>query len=218
MIRVVCIGGWATTNNVWNQLKNILGTTYCVDCVPWQDVLCGRYTVENDSVYVGWSLGGMLVLDVAYKAKASILVATTAKITQDIGYPGARPEVLIEMEKGLNEDKKEVLRQFFAAALYPAVNRTQVEELLKDALDIPVEDLQLGLQYLQNKDLRKSLTRIQSPCTIIHSKNDAIVSFSCGQFLSEHISGAKFIACSGPGHAIPVTHPEIISSAIKTMA
>lgn len=216
MSDIVCIGGWATTQNVWKPFIDCLGPGYKVTCVPWQDVLHRRHTVQNHALYIGWSLGGMLVLDVAARARACILVATTARITVDHGYIGTPLEVLLEMRNGLVKDKTAVLKRFFAASMFPTLNQKSIAMLLREADSIPVVELQRGLTYLIETDLRISLSRMKTPCTILHSQEDKIIPFSSGNFLAEHIPGAQIIACSGPGHAIPVSHPEMVASIVRS--
>jgi pimeloyl-[acyl-carrier protein] methyl ester esterase len=170
----------------------------------WLVNYLGNLTLEDTAV-VGWSLGGMLLLEalaeMAGPPAALVLVAVSAVFCQHLGHPlGQPPAAVRALRRALVTDPRRVLRDFALDCLAPG------EEVFQDevaTLFMPPEtgaDLARGLDYLLHQDLRPLLPRISGPLTIIQGDRDRIVPLNQAEFLHRHLPGASLVILPGAGH------------------
>lgn len=219
MTPLLFISGWATTSSVWDTTLSHLNYPL-VYHLPWQSFLKEKPAfLPRPPICIGWSLGGMLALQLAVSIPLSglVLVSSTARITEDRDYKGANPAVLEAMEQGLLQNKKKSLQAFFNGSLFSIVNNQLCERLLDTAMTLPTEDLIAGLRYLASTDLRPLLSSITTPCRIIHSRQDSIISYESSSYLADHIHESSLRTLDGHGHALPVTQGPVIASEIQAL-
>lgn len=63
-------------------------------------------------------------------------------------------------------------------------------------------------------DVRKQLYKIQCPCLIVGSEEDAITPLSHQRLLHEHIKGSQLVVVPGSGHASMYEKPMLFSSLV----
>ncbi len=157
---------------------------------------------------MGWSLGGMLLLEalgqIAGPAPAAtVLVGVAPVFCQRPGHPWGQPVASVRaMRLGLRSDPTRVLTGFLASCLAPG------EESFRDeaaaGFDFTADPAHLallsqGLDYLRDKDLCGLLPHLPGPVAIIQGQQDGIVDPAQAQFLREHLPERVCISCRAPG-------------------
>jgi pimeloyl-ACP methyl ester carboxylesterase len=189
--------------------------------VPWLlDYL--RKLSLTETLLVGWSLGGMLLLEALMaeplKPAGLVLVATPASFCQRPDHPYGQPKIQVRgLRRKLREDSRRVLADFACRCLAPGESQFQ-EEILQDFQ--PQEngaDLAAGLDYLLHTDLRPRLSHVQARALILQGDKDDIVPPAQAEVLRDYLNDAQVAVIPGAGHAPFLTRPEKVYGLMKEM-
>ena len=158
----------------------------------------------------GWSLGGLLAMQVAALApqriKRLIIVGGTPSFTQRADWPHAQPAGLLSLFSTAVAQDAEAALQRFAALLNQGDTQARMigRTLLKPLLDAPLPDtvtLLAGLDWLRDVDLRPQLARITMPTQLIHGENDPLMPLPAVRWLQENLPDARLDIMPGAAHA-----------------
>jgi pimeloyl-[acyl-carrier protein] methyl ester esterase len=226
MKTLVFLHGWGTTGNIWRRQVEafsgldiaVLTPTFPAWGVPW---LVG-YLQElplAETVLVGWSLGGMLLLEALgqglVRPGGLVLVATPASFCARPDHPCGQPRAVVRaLRRTVREDPHRGLADFAGRCLAPGEVNFQ-EEILQDFQ--PQEngaDLAAGLDYLINTDLRPKLSRIPSRALIIQGDQDNIVPPAQAEALRHYLIDARMVRIPGAGHAPFLTQAEAFNEVV----
>ena len=128
--------------------------------------------VPQGAAVLGWSLGGMVALELARSRPgdlaALVLIATTPCFLAREDWPaGMNPGVLDGFAAGLAGDYRRTLSNFLALQTWGDENATQALRSLRANLDAHGEPdpqaLTAGLDILRTADLREALSAIAIP-------------------------------------------------------
>jgi len=213
MKTLVFIHGWGTTGGVWRRqltgLENlgvkISAPTLPTWEVPWLiDYL--RALPLGQSVVVGWSLGGMLLLEALSRMGdipgAMVLVAAPASFCQRPDYPWGQPAAAVRaLRRTIRTDARRGLLDFAGRCLAPqeAVFKRDFFQEFQAGDNGP--HLTAGLDYLLSADLRPSLAGIRGKCFIVQGEKDAIVPPEQAEVLRRYWNGARLVRFPQAGHA-----------------
>jgi pimeloyl-[acyl-carrier protein] methyl ester esterase len=233
-IRTVIIAGWAQTEeslarlaasfygeiaSVYSLLRSERPQDHSPDAPSiYARALAARLAGKpSGATLVGWSMGGMVALETAIHfpvlVRQLILISTSAKFCSAPGYPhGVSPAVLRAMMQGLHRDRRETLERFFALVYSNDGSAEQRAEDLRQSLQLDLECLVHGLQYLRSVDLRSRLADVRVPVLIVHGGKDQVISWQAGRLLHEGISGSELLLLDEADHSLPVTAPELLAS------
>jgi pimeloyl-[acyl-carrier protein] methyl ester esterase len=233
-IRTVIIAGWAQTETCLARFTakfpgEITSVYSLLRCERPQDqppdipsiyarALAARLAGKScGATLVGWSMGGMVALEAAIHfpelVRQLILISTSARFCSAPGYPhGVSPAVLRAMMQGLRRDRRETLERFFALVYSNDGSAEQKAEDLRRSLQLDLECLVHGLQYLRSVDLRLQLADVRVPALIVHGGKDQVISRHAGRLLHERISGSELLLLDEADHSLPVTAPELLTS------
>ncbi len=188
----------------------------------------------------GWSLGGMLALEAAAALQARdpgriaglVLIASTARMCADEDWPGVEARAIKAMKLRLRKDAAGQLTDFAALSISAAPGTVQAAVVQSDmsttpamqaaayaqaGLEIPLPRLQAGLEYLLQKDLRPLLPALAGlPVVVLHGTADAVIPCASGWATAGQLPGAERMVLENAPHALPLTHPDAIISAIRT--
>lgn len=199
------VHGWATDDKIWQEIC-ASPSTYYYDAPQFPDFnhladsflkFHGR-SGQQGAVLIGWSLGGMLSLQLAYhfpaQIKKVILVASTACFTNQEDYTAGLPPVLVRrLLKKLRLDCRETQRDFYKL-MFSAEEQSDAQTFAASVAPlmygIPETTLADGLHYLLCTDLRPLLPQISAPCHVIHGLADDICPFEAGEYLAAHLPHA----------------------------
>jgi pimeloyl-ACP methyl ester carboxylesterase len=209
--QLVLLHGWGADGRIWQrQVMAFEGrTTVLTPTLPaWDTDLLADYLQKEphaDRVLVGWSLGGMLLIDTLSQLETSpdtvVLVAAAASFCRRPGYPwGLEPAVVRAMRRGLRNHPRRVLEDFAHSCLGPGEEAFRAEAAAHFEDTAYPENLAPGLDYLLHKDLRDRLPRLRVRIIIVQGDEDRIVPPAQAQFLRERIPGARLELLEGAGH------------------
>ena len=212
MTTLVFFHGWGASGQVWERQAAAFGLrmTILTPTVPvweagWFADFLGEMPLQ-DCLLVGWSLGGMLLLEALSRltgpAPAGLVLAgAAAAFTRRPDYPrGQPPAVVRAMRRALAADPQRLLAEFAEQCLAPGEGAmlSQAREAL--ASQAAPGTLAAGLDYLLNRDLRPRLGRLPAGTVIIQGQEDRIVPQAQGEFLQEQLPGARLNLLPGAGH------------------
>ena len=174
------------------------------------------------SLLVGWSLGGMLLLEAISRLTdpnpgGLVLVGVAPVFTRRPDYPwGQPPGVVRAMRRALGMNPAQVLAGFAHQCLAPgeAVFASQAQESF--AVPGAAGTLAAGLDYLQQCDLRPLLPRLPAGAVVIQGQSDRIVDPAQGRFLQEQLPGARFHLLPAAGHLPFLTQAVAFNGILET--
>jgi len=219
--------GWGQSARVWHGQREHFSQGWSVNMLnlpghggaadapasEWVNILQASLP-EEPCVLVGWSLGGMLAMQLAaafpQRIAGLVLVSTTPCFCNRPGWThGCPDEVFRDSESGVKENTAKAMIRFFALILHVLhgddLTRLEFNAIAKAAVDrthpASTDGLIHGLSLLRDLDLRNMLSDIDIPCLVMHGDQDAVVPLAAGEYLADHISGAALERFEGCGHA-----------------
>ena len=120
----------------------------------------------------------------------------------------ARREAMLALCKlGWGADNP-AYRQIFTNLYIPGGSATQADwfnEVQRQSAS-PENAVKLQ-QVLGDLDVRELLPRVRAPTLVFHARGDQAIPFSAGEYLAEHIPGAKFVPLEGQNHILLENEP-----------
>jgi pimeloyl-[acyl-carrier protein] methyl ester esterase len=171
--------------------------------------------VPRGAAVLGWSLGGMIALELARQAprlvSSLVLVASTPKFVCGDGWEhGMRRDALDEFARGLTVDYRRTVHSFLALQAQGDERSAQALRLLRRRLDShgPPDPraLESGLSILRTSDLRDILPGILLPALVISGSHDRLTPPEAGQALAAALPQARFHRIERCGHAPFLSH------------
>jgi pimeloyl-[acyl-carrier protein] methyl ester esterase len=212
MTTLVFFHGWGASGRVWERQVAAFGhrMTVLTPTVPvweagWVSDFLGELPLQ-DCLLVGWSLGGMLLLETLSRLTnpspgGLVLVGVPAVFTRRPDYPwGQPPAVVRAMRRTLMENPRQVLEAFADQCLAPG--EAALASQAREAFAAPTEaaSLAAGLDYLLTQDLRPLLPSLPAGAVVIQGQEDRIVPPGQGRFLKEQLDKARLNLLPGAGH------------------
>lgn len=212
MTTLVLLHGWGTTGAVWQRQADFfanLGTRVLTPTFPvWEARWLAAYLKElplAETVLVGWSLGGMLLLEALseepQRSAALVLVATPARFCQGPDHRWGQPAGVVRaLRRALHHDPQRVLADFARRCLAPEEMPFREEAQVVFSSPNQGSLLAAGLDYLLHTDLRPRLSRVPPGALILQGEADAIVPPDQALVLKEYLSGARVVKFPQTGH------------------
>ncbi|MHC4884404.1 MAG: alpha/beta fold hydrolase [Planctomycetota bacterium] len=218
MAPTICfVSGWSTTDAVWERVIARLPSSVSIVHRPWTEPL----TLSEGNgplILVGWSLGGMRALAATQQDSSSVagllLVGTSLAFCGGEGFPGTSTRVLKAMRLRLRKERRETLKDFAALCLAPGANDESAERMRTMASTFSDTELAVGLKALSELVLGDA--PLSMPGRVLHGSDDRVVPVDAGQFMTECL-GLDWQGVEGAGHALPLTHPDVIAAALMTL-
>jgi len=215
MTTLVFFHGWGASGRIWEGQVAAFGhrVTVLTPTVPvWEagwfsDFLRKlRKMPLRETLLVGWSLGGMLLLEALSgltdpSPGGLVLVGVAPVFTRRPDYPwGQPPAVVRAMRRALTENPQPVLAEFAEQCLAPGEAAFASQARQAFVSQAGPETLAAGLDYLLNQDLRPLFPGLPTGAVVIQGQEDRIVPPAQGEFLKEHLAGARLNLLPGAGH------------------
>jgi pimeloyl-[acyl-carrier protein] methyl ester esterase len=179
--------------------------------------------IPPGSLLLGWSLGGMIALELARQGELDIgglvLMATTPRFVADADWPhGIEPHVLEAFARGVRDDYERTVQDFLALQVLGAADpRSTLRALRSGVRSRPAPDpraLEVGLDILRSADLRAALGSIGLKTLVITGERDRLVHPGAGAVLAAALPRARLRRIAGSGHAPFLSHPAAVRDAL----
>jgi pimeloyl-[acyl-carrier protein] methyl ester esterase len=229
---LVLLHGWALHGGMWGPMVEALAERHRLHILdlpghgrsPWSPSIRSlgdmaaivHAALPERPTLLGWSLGGMLALEIArrwpQKVAALALVATTPRFVATPGWDhGMSPEVLDGFARSLAEDHRRTVQNFLSLQVRGDEHATSTLRRLRRELEAhgppKLDALAAGLAVLRETDLRGSLAAIDAPALVISGEYDRLTPPGAGAALASALCTAGFVSIPGSGHAPFISHP-----------
>lgn len=220
------IPGWGMGASVFAPTIEALGATHTrsielpasgLTLNDWAQQISA--TITPNSILCGWSLGGMLALELALQRPgviaALVLISTTPRFLADEHWPhGVTPRAFHAFEQLLQNDPPALLRQFITLQCMGDPHPRALARRLA-AHPPPSQNLATGLAILHDTDLRDTTQHITQPTLLIQGEADHITAPGACHWLQQHLPQARSQLISHAAHALPLSHPRETALAMR---
>lgn len=174
---------------------------------------------------LGWSLGGMLAMQIAAQrhvpVERLVLVGTTPRFTITDNWDSGLPATQVHaMARNLGRRFEATLGDFFALTFADEeIPRERMRTIRNfavrnSALPDPQVALDL-LRYLAVQDQRKLLSQLTVPVMVLHGALDRVSPVGAGRYLAEQCLNGICVELAGVGHAPFLSDPQRVADAIR---
>lgn len=233
---LVFLHGWGLNRAIWPQaLRQALadwdvryldlpgfGERTAVDAPEqlsaWTDALL--QDIPRGSIVIGWSLGGMLAIDLAdrypERVRALGLIASSPCFLGHDDWPGMKASVMNQFASALKADTALTIDRFLAIQAMGSITARHDVKLLREAVaSLPAPSLaalQGGLRILHAVDLRQRLPLLSQPVFGCFGRLDTLVPVAMLEPLQHLCPQGSFHVVAKASHAPFVSHPDEFSS------
>ena len=170
---------------------------------------------------IGWSMGGIVALETARAypdlLQRLVIIGGTARFSAGNDEPpGVSASVLRAMALGLRRTPDNVLVAYYAKVHAPQdVPMAEATARSQEIALLDREELLHGLDYLQRMDVRNGLEKQTVPTLVVHGREDRIVPWQAGAWLSRALAVSHWRCHEGLGHALPIQAPLLLAADIR---
>lgn len=226
---LILLHGWGMNSGIWNVVADELSqhfTLHLVDLPGYGDsqseqTLDFTQTAQllaaelPAGYWLGWSLGGLLAIQVALEnpkqVEALVTVASSAAFVEGSHWPGMKANVLALFAKGLAQDYRKTLERFLAIQTLGSPQAKEDIRVIRHELqqrpEPRLEQLELGLNWLRDIDLRERLGELTMPWLQIYGKLDSLVPKEA-MAAHQHYHEASQTLIPKAAHAPFISHPQ----------
>lgn len=241
-VTCVLVHGWAMNSAVWES---------CLPMLPdWLDViridLPGHGTmsevgvkciddyvqslvavITRPAIWVGWSLGGLAVLQLAkyYPERVAglFMVASNPCFVRKPGWQTAvEQEVFRQFAESLEQDVELTVKRFLALQVKGSSDAMKtvrsLQQSLKQRGQPSIEALRLGLEILARTDYRSELALLDCPITWYLGGRDTLVPATVAEELTTLNPKIKTIIENEAAHAPFISHPDAFVQSLISFA
>jgi len=237
---LVLLHGWGMNRRIWDPLVEALQDRFRVHRVdlpghgesPWDASMAtlerwSRAVLEvapDGAVWVGWSLGGLVMLQAAsrepHRLRALVGIAATPCFVRRRDWRTAmQPGLLEQFSEQLAQDREATLGRFLALQFQGVEEGRSLSRKTRErlaALPAPQpEALATGLELLRKSDLRAVLGELELPLLWLLGEQDRLVPPVLADALSRLAPGVTIRRISGAGHAPFLSHPQQVAGSIR---
>jgi pimeloyl-[acyl-carrier protein] methyl ester esterase len=204
-ITLIDLPGFGVNNAVLPELYTLEQVSECIETV-----------LPDNSVLVGWSLGGLVAQHIAAfgscELKGLVTVASTPYFVQEQAWAGIRQDILAMFATQLSRSYDKTLERFLAIQAMGSDNpRQEVRDLkgqIKQYPDPSPTALAAGLDLLAEGDVRHALSKIKVPTLRLYGRRDTLVPVSAVDAIHAlHPQSDNVVLCQA-AHAPFMSHPE----------
>jgi len=240
---LVLLHGWAMSAAAFQELAGLLAENYRVlipdlpghgksspadqnDLVGLSDLLTDWLLSQSvePCVLVGWSLGGMLSLQIASDGKLPVerlaLIGSTPKFTigDDWSF-GLPPTQVRAMARNLKRQFETTLSEFFSLTFIGekiSIDRLRtIRNFAVRASSLPDQTVAFELlNMLAEQDQRDILTDIHIPAMVLHGELDQVSPVGAGRAMADMLPLSEFVPFPGIGHAPFLSKPHDVAASL----
>jgi pimeloyl-[acyl-carrier protein] methyl ester esterase len=234
---LVLMPGWATPAAVLRPWAQRLATRWRVTLVelpgqgvssePWPELdRLPRQLADAlpaGAIWLGWSLGGQLLLAAArHRAPAGLcLLSASPRFCAGPDWPhGVAPALLRAMREALPADPQRVLARFLGLlAGAGRDSRLAVRQLKQTVTEAPIDRAALaaGLAALAELDLREALPTLDVPTRWVSGGQDPLVPPEAVAWAAKQMPHARACMLPDAGHIPFLTHAAAVEAALADL-
>jgi malonyl-CoA O-methyltransferase len=232
---LVLLHGWGCNLEVWRSLLVLLR--------PWANITlldlpgCAPGAVAGEAprlsellarildcsperaVYVGWSLGGQLAIELAVRAPERVLAVVTLcsnpRFVAAGDWPGMGEEAFSTFHAAVQSDPVAALRRFDTLQVTGSRQPRRLRRLLQDLRRPSASGTLLaGLGWLETLDQRETLSLLRQPQLHLLAERDALVPSAVGAAIATRIVVgplAEIKLLRGASHLAPLEVPDDVA-------
>src|SRR5579875_1480586 len=212
---VLFVHGWTCNRTFWERQVVGLRDRFTAITVDLRAHGVPRIAI------VGWSLGGMVALELARRLGARVsalgLVGTTAGGLGDPANPLAQPQARAELAPRIAADFRGFIREFapslFKAGAASPLLPWALAQTQKTAPHVAAACFESVFDF----DARPFLGDLRVPTAVLHGRADALFPLAHAEHLAAHIPGARLVVFEESGHAPHLEEPEAFNAALATL-
>jgi pimeloyl-[acyl-carrier protein] methyl ester esterase len=236
---LVLIHGWGLHGGIWRELAATLACDYTVLSLDLpghgrsrERAMPARLAeltdqvaalVRGPAVWLGWSLGGLVALDLARRhaplVTRLVLTAATPRFVQAPDWSAAMtPKVFVEFAAGLGRDYRATVLRFLSLQAGGDAGRALIRRLRTELFAYGEPDplaLARGLGMLEHADLRGELKDILVPTLVVHGGLDRLCPPAAGEYLAAQLPDARLALLPGAGHAPFLSQPQRFGELVR---
>lgn len=237
MVNLILLHGWGCDSNTWQPILPALKKIAHVTALdlpgfgqsPALDNFSLVALLENiaaqipdNSVVAGWSLGGMLAVQLASKypkkVRALITLAANAKFVASDNYPNAMPaSVNREFNQSFMQDPKATLKLFSGLLAQGDTNERQLLKSLRQQTPVELSSQWVQmLELLAELDNRQTLAQLQQPCLHLLAEKDALVPVAAATEWGKINPAHKIVTIAQAAHAVHWSQPAAVIENISS--
>ena len=241
-LRCVFVHGWGMNKAIWQPV---------VDALPeWIDAVCIdlpghgeafnstfdslqelvselRQQVSTPAMWVGWSLGGLAVMQLAIQfphlVKGILLVSSSPSFVVRQDWPcGMAASVFDGFADELEKDYAATIKRFLSLQVKGSDSgRRTLKTLRQKVMQLPpanIDALRSGLTLLKSTDLRAQLSQIDQPVSWVLGGQDGLVKASMASQIEQLLPHAQITVIEKAAHAAFLSHAEEFNQQLMLMA
>lgn len=241
-IDVVLLHGWGMHGGLWGKFNDLLSKdfrTHVIDLPGFgfskhikyeftldkisESVEAYINNINKPRVLIGWSLGGLITLNILQRKKVNldkaILIATTPSFTKKTGWTKAiEQSVFDDFSSDMQSDYKKTLKRFLSLQTRGSdLSRETLRELndkLMERGEPDLKALESGLVILSETDLR-SKTSNEVKTMIVLGEKDTLVPVDVMLEFEQMFPKSEKLIVKKTGHAPFISNPELCAEKIK---
>ncbi len=230
---LVFLHGWMMRSTCWNELAQDLAADYqcCLIDLPGhgKNANC-RYSLSRpkpfvhslllelpeNAIWIGWSLGGLLVQLATLTCPARI--AALVSISMGPGFSPGPDATTNTLQAALDRIHCKAagaghgLLHFIALQTLGSENARVTRKLLKKSLSLPQKD---GLDLLKRTDLYGAMKQCTVPALFVTGAQDRITNPAAVRTGVSCLPHAEYTEIPGAGHAPFLSHPKAFTGALR---
>ncbi|HSC66073.1 MAG TPA: malonyl-ACP O-methyltransferase BioC, partial [Cellvibrio sp.] len=176
--------------------------------------------LPTNSVVMGWSLGGMLALQLAARfperIDAVITLAANVKFVASADYPTAMPRAINrQFNQSFAHDPHATLKLFGGLLAQGDVNeRSLLKQLRRNEAGAVTENWLQALQLLSVLDNRDTFVQLHQPGLHLFAEKDALVPVAAVAALKELNPQQELVVFDNAAHALHWSQPQSVAECI----
>ena len=231
------IPGWSMNSNIWGRAITLLQAQlnlYCVDLPglgkanavkwpenPWEIVTQISTQVPQNSIWLGWSMGGLLAQKAALTDIVSklILVASSPCMVTNSDWPlGIEADLFQQFFDALKKDHIATLNRFLALEVQGSRHAARHLKWMRTMTFSDGEPSKAtllgGMKLLANSNFSQQLDRFTQDILLVGGQNDRLIPWEAIEYTATHLPTSELVNIPGAGHAPFISNPELFTSHI----
>ncbi|QCI17343.1 pimeloyl-[acyl-carrier protein] methyl ester esterase [Buchnera aphidicola (Aphis helianthi)] len=231
-INLVILNGWGVNTKIWFFIVQKLSIYFKLHLIDLPGIGINNnlnpikiqkiveilnYYMPNNSIYLGWSLGGLIVTNFALlypeKTLGLINVASSPYFIKQKNWPGIEKKKICYIYRDLLKKYNETINNFLSLQISKEKQYFEDLEILKKILfqqnnQPNQKTLKTGLEILLSVDLRSKISMIKVPFLRIYGSLDHLVPKKISNLIDLICPNSHSIIIENAGHIPFISHKD----------